>query len=234
MALAARSELARGVWTASAGNMAQGVAWCARRARHPVHGRGPGDGAARRRSRRSNGWAREVVKVPFERVVARSSGRARSEGIEGLLRPRLQRPAVMAGNGTIGLEILEDLPDVDAVVIPYGGGGLIVRHRVGAAGARARRAQVYAAEVATAAPLAASLAAGRPTQGRVHAELRRRDRRARACSPRCSSWPATWSTARWCARGDRRRRAPARRTRAGRRRGRRRDGGRRGAGRQGR
>jgi threonine dehydratase len=67
----------------------------------------------------------------------------------------------MAGNGTIGLEILEDLPDVDAVVMGWGGGGLTCG--VGAA-LRARKpaCRVYAAEVATAAPLAASLAAGTP------------------------------------------------------------------------
>jgi threonine dehydratase len=68
-------------------------------------------------------------------------------------------PDVMAGNGTIGLEILEDLPDVDAVVIPWGGGGLTCGV---AAAVRAKRpgCRLYAAEVATAAPLAASLAAG--------------------------------------------------------------------------
>jgi threonine dehydratase len=70
-------------------------------------------------------------------------------------------PPVVAGNGTIGLEIVEDLPDVDAVVVPYGGGGL----SCGIASAlRALRpsARVYAAEVETAAPFAAALAAGKP------------------------------------------------------------------------
>src|SRR5437868_1448375 len=64
---------------------------------------------------------------------------------------------VMAGNGTIGLEILEDLPEADAVVIPWGGGGLTCGI---AAAVRAKRpgCRLYAAEVATAAPLAASLA----------------------------------------------------------------------------
>jgi threonine dehydratase len=68
---------------------------------------------------------------------------------------------VMAGNGTIALELLEDLPDMDAVVIPWGGGGLscgiaaVLRQL-------APRVKIYAAEVETAAPLAASLAAGEP------------------------------------------------------------------------
>ena len=68
---------------------------------------------------------------------------------------------VMAGNGTIALEILEDLPDVDAVLIPWGGGGLTCGI---ATAMRARRpaCKVFAVEVATSAPLAASLAAGSP------------------------------------------------------------------------
>src|SRR5437868_4519994 len=69
----------------------------------------------------------------------------------------------MAGNGTIGLEILEELPDVDAIVVPYGGGGL----SCGIASAvRALKpsVKVYAAEVATAAPLAASWANGAPVE----------------------------------------------------------------------
>jgi threonine dehydratase len=66
---------------------------------------------------------------------------------------------VMAGNGTIGLEILEDLPDVDAVVVPFGGGGLACGI---AAAVRALKpdTRVFAAEVSTAAPMSASLAAG--------------------------------------------------------------------------
>ncbi len=72
-------------------------------------------------------------------------------------------PHVMAGNATIGLEILEDLPDADAVLVPWGGGGLAC----GVASAlRALRpeAKVYACEAETAAPLAASYAAGRPLE----------------------------------------------------------------------
>jgi threonine dehydratase len=67
----------------------------------------------------------------------------------------------MAGNGTIGLEILEDLPDVDAIVIPWGGGGLTCGI---AAAVRAIQpgCRLFAAEVATGAPLAAALAAGAP------------------------------------------------------------------------
>ena len=65
----------------------------------------------------------------------------------------------MAGNGVIGLEILEDLPDVDAVLIPWGGGGLACGI---ASAVRAKKpaCKLFAAEVDTGAPLAASLSAG--------------------------------------------------------------------------
>jgi threonine dehydratase len=82
-------------------------------------------------------------------------------GVDGVFIHPVSDRAVMAGNGTIGLEILEDLPDVDAVIVPYGGGGL----SCGIASAlRARRpqVQVYACEVETAAPLDAALRAGAP------------------------------------------------------------------------
>jgi len=81
--------------------------------------------------------------------------------MRGLFVHPVSDSGVIAGNGTIGLEILEDLPDVDAVVVPYGGGGL----SCGIASAiRALKPQVkvLAAEVETAAPLAASLRAGSP------------------------------------------------------------------------
>jgi threonine dehydratase len=84
-------------------------------------------------------------------------------GMEGLFVHAFSDPNVMAGNGTIGLELLEDAPDLDAVVIPYGGGGLSCGI---AAVLRALKpdCRVYACEVETAAPLAASLEAGEPVR----------------------------------------------------------------------
>jgi threonine dehydratase len=81
--------------------------------------------------------------------------------MEGTFIHPVSDPAVMAGNGTIGLEILEDLPEVDAILVPYGGGGL----SCGIASAvKALRpaTRVLACEVETAAPLSASLTAGEP------------------------------------------------------------------------
>jgi threonine dehydratase len=85
------------------------------------------------------------------------------EGLDGLHVHAFSDDAVMAGNGTIALEILDDLPDVDAIVAPYGGGGL----SCGIASAIRQvepSCRVYAAEVATAAPLAPSIEAGRPVK----------------------------------------------------------------------
>lgn len=152
--------LAAGVWTASAGNMAQGVAWQARRMGVPCAIVAP-DHAPETKLAAIRRLGGSVVKVPFAEWFEILSTR-RYPGMEGFFVHPVGDPAVMAGNGTIGLEILEDLPDVDAVVIPYGGGGL----SCGIASAlRALKptTQVYACEVETAAPLAASFAAGAPT-----------------------------------------------------------------------
>ncbi len=83
-------------------------------------------------------------------------------GIEGRFVHPVSDPDVIAGNGTIGLEILEELPEADVIYVPYGGGGLSSGI---ACAVRALRpaARVFACEVETAAPFAASLAAGRPT-----------------------------------------------------------------------
>ena len=151
-------QVAEGVWTASAGNMAQGVAWWARRLGVPCTVVVP-ETAPQTKIDAIQRLGGEVVKVPFEEWwhTMEVHGRA---GMRGLFIHPFADPAVMAGNGTIGLEILEDLPDVDAVVVPFGGGGLCC----GVASAvRALKpdTRVYAAEAEGAAPLAASLAAGR-------------------------------------------------------------------------
>ena len=159
IALATKHQLADGVYTASAGNMAQGVAWHARRLGIPCTVIAP-DHAPETKLAAIARLGGTVIKVPFEDwfqvLVTRQF-----PGVTGLFIHPVSDPAVMAGNGTIGLEILEDLPDVDAVVIPFGGGGL----SSGIASAiRALKpdTKVFACEVDSAAPLAPSLAAGAP------------------------------------------------------------------------
>jgi threonine dehydratase len=153
------AELGQGVYTASAGNMAQGVAWVARELGIPCTVVVP-DHAPRAKLDAIERLGGQVIKVPFEawwEVIVTH----RYEGLDGLMVHPFGDPAVLAGNGTIGLEIIEDLPDLDAVVVPYGGGGLSCGI---AAAIKAKRPEVrvYAAEVATAAPLAAALEAGEP------------------------------------------------------------------------
>jgi len=139
--------------------MAQGVAWNARALGIPctvvVPDRAPSVKLAA--IERLGG---RVVRVPFDRWW-RVIEEHHYPGIDGLFIHPVSDRAVLAGNGTIGLEILEDLPDVDTVLVPFGGGGL----SCGIASAlRALRPEtkVLACEVETAAPFGASLAAGSP------------------------------------------------------------------------
>jgi threonine dehydratase len=160
LALASRKELEHGVWTASAGNMAQGVAWWARRLGVRCTCIVP-DTAPETKLAAIRRLGSEIVPVSFDEWWEVFRTRA-YDGLEGRFVHAFSDPVVMAGNGTAGLEILEDLPDVDAVVVPYGGGGLTC----GIASALRQLApecKVFAAEVATGAPLAPSLAAGKPT-----------------------------------------------------------------------
>jgi len=151
--------LARGVLTASAGNMAQGVAWRARELGIPCTVITP-ETAPETKVKAIERLGGRVIKVPFEDWWRAFEERA-FPGVEATFVHAFDDLNVMAGNGTIALEIIEDLPEVDAVVIPWGGGGLTCGI---AAGMRAlnSKCSIYAAEVATAAPLAASLAAGSP------------------------------------------------------------------------
>lgn len=153
--------VARGLVTASAGNMAQGVAWIARElgvsATIAVPEHAPAaklDAIAR--------LGGTVLKLPYSdwwQAIMDS----RVEGVEGFFVHPVADPAVMAGNGTIGLEILEDMPAPDAVVIPYGGGGLTTGI-ASALRARSPQTRIYTVEPETAAAAVAARAAGAPTQ----------------------------------------------------------------------
>src|SRR5215207_4410658 len=156
-----RAALAEGVLTASAGNMAQGVAWRARDLGIPCTVVAP-ETAPETKIRAIERLGGRVIKVPFEEWWGVFESRA-YPGINAHFVHAFDDLDVMAGNGTIALEILEDLPDVDAVIIPWGGGGLACGI---AAALRELRPEcrIYAAEVNTAAPLAASLGAGAPQE----------------------------------------------------------------------
>lgn len=155
--LATPEQLEKGVYTCSAGNMAQGVAWNARRLGIPSTAVVP-DHAPETKLAAIKRLGGEIIKVPFDEwwnvMVTHQYA-----GLDGLFVHPVSDPAVMAGNGTIGLEIFEDLPDVDAIVVPYGGGGL----SCGVATAIKTLkpdTKIYAGEVETSAAFAGALAAG--------------------------------------------------------------------------
>lgn len=151
--------LARGVLTASAGNMAQGVAWRARELEIPCTVVAP-DTAPDTKVKAVERLGGRVIKVPFEEWWRAFETRT-FPGVDATFIHAFDDVNVMAGNGTIALEIIEDLPDVDAVVVPWGGGGLTCGIATGMRALKAK-CRIYAAEVATAAPLAPSLTAGSP------------------------------------------------------------------------
>ncbi len=158
--------------TASAGNMAQGVAYAARLRGVPativVPEHAPQtkiDSIERYGGRVDPGAVRGVVAGARHGTLRR--GRRASSST------RSTTTRVMAGNGTIGLELLEQSPDFDTVVVPYGGGGLLTGI---ASAVKAARPEVrfYAAEPETGAPVAATLARRHADGRRVHRVLRRR------------------------------------------------------------
>lgn len=160
MARRSATDLRHGVVTASAGNMAQGVAWCARALGVPCRVIVP-DHAPAAKTQAIERLGGAVIRRPFAEwwdVLMTSDTR----GVPGAFIHPVADPDVIAGNGTIGLEILEDLDAPDTVVVPFGGGGLSCGIAV-AMKAHRPSVRVLAAEVATAAPLSASLARGERT-----------------------------------------------------------------------
>ena len=162
---AMRAQPPQDVVTASAGNMAQGVAWAARELGVHATVVAP-DGAPRAKLDRVEALGAEVVLVPHETWWQAMVDRrwpleaSAAGGVDALFIHPVEDELVMAGNGTIGLELLESGVEFDTVVVPWGGGGLTT----GIASALAKRARVVTAEPGTAAPLAASMRAGRPVE----------------------------------------------------------------------
>lgn len=159
-------SLEQGVVTASAGNMAQGVAWCARNLGIPCTVIAP-ETAPDAKIEAIERLGGRVLKVTFDEWWRAFEQRSHP-GVAGTFIHAFDDPHVMAGNGTIALEILEDLEELDAVVIPWGGGGLTC----GIASAlRQLRGdcKIFTAEVDTAAPFYASMKAGEPTAIRYQA-----------------------------------------------------------------
>jgi threonine dehydratase len=154
----APGELAAGVWTVSAGNAAQGVALAARHAGAPCAVLVMDTAPLTKLSAIERLGAR-IVKAPYDECWRAVETHA-SDRMTGTFVHPFDHDAFIAGNGTAALEILEDLPDVSAIVAPVGGGGLIAGLGV-VTRALAPEVRMVAVEPETAAPYHASVAAGR-------------------------------------------------------------------------
>ena len=152
-------ERAKGVWTISAGNAGQGVAYAARSYGVPCTVVAI-ETAPQTKLDRMRALGAEIVPVSYERAwVAAESHEF--EGLDGTFVHPFDNHDFIAGHGTIGLEIVEDCPDVRTVICPIGGGGLITG--VGSVvKAKKPDAKVLGAEPETASPYALSLREGGP------------------------------------------------------------------------
>ena len=162
MAMLSASELDAGVYTASAGNMAQGLAWAARRRGVRCTVVVP-HGAPQTKLDGIRRLGGEIVALAYDdwwNILATHRYAPLEPAV--FVHP-VSDVGVMAGNGTIGLELIEDLPDVDAVLVPFGGGGLSCGIAAAIRGMKPQ-VRVYGCEVETAAPLAAAIAAGRAVE----------------------------------------------------------------------
>ena len=159
VAMLSEADRQKGVWTISAGNAGQGVAYAARKAGVPCTVVAIETAPASKLERMRALGAR-LVTVPYE-VAWAALGERAFDGVEGAFIHPFDDHDFIAGHATMGLEILEDAPDAAVVVCGIGGGGLITG--VGSA-IKALRPdiQVWGAEPDTAAPAARSFAAGSP------------------------------------------------------------------------
>jgi threonine dehydratase len=162
LAEASPERLSHGVYTASAGNMAQGVAWGARALGIPCTVVVP-DTAPATKLAAIERLGAHIDKRPFDawwRVISEHG----DPHMAGTFIHPFADADVMAGNGTIALEILEDLPEAATILVPYGGGGLACGIAAGVRAAwPAEGPAVYASEVASASPFDAALRMGEPT-----------------------------------------------------------------------
>lgn len=156
-----RDQLIRGVYTASAGNMAQGLAWGARALGVPCTVVMP-EGAPHTKLDAAARLGARVITVSYEDWWQMLVDHGRDD-IDGTFVHPVADRTVIAGNATVGLEIIEDLPDCDAILVPFGGGGLVAGVASATRGL-SPSTRVYACEVETAAPLTAAFAAGKPVE----------------------------------------------------------------------
>ena len=183
-------ELSGGVACPSAGNFGQGIAYAALRrgVRLTVHA--PAN-AAEVKLEVMRALGATVVVHPFDEwwqiMSTRDTGRD-----DGLFVHPVCEPRVIVGNGTIGLELAEDWPEFDTVVVPVGGGGLISGIAL-ALRSLGHKARIVACEVETAAPLSAALKAGHPVAIDRRELVPSTGSAPPGCSTRCGRCCASWS-----------------------------------------
>jgi threonine dehydratase len=154
---APREALANGLVTTSAGNMAQGVAWMARELGVPATTVVPHSASMSKLAAVERLGGRVVRVSRDEWWSAMEAGQL--ESVDGYFVHPVRDDAVMAGNGTIGLELVEDLDEFDAVLIPWGGGGLTTGI-ASAVKALRPETKVFVCEPETGAPVTAAIANG--------------------------------------------------------------------------
>jgi threonine dehydratase len=152
----------RGVYTVSAGNMAQALAWQAKERGIPCSVIVP-DNAPSTKLDAIKRYGARIVQVSFDEVwkVVVNHGYPPMEA--SIFIHPFADPRMIAGNGTIGLEILQDVPSVKSIIVPFGGGGLSTGIASAVRGSNSD-ANIFASEPETAAPLAASFEAGRASE----------------------------------------------------------------------
>ncbi len=153
------AALARGIYTASTGNSAVAVSWMAKRLGIPATAVVP-ENTPQAKLDHLRRLGAQIVTLPFDDWW-RSITSGVHHDAHGLYVDAAREPAALAGNGVIALEILEDLADVDAIFVPFGGGAL------GCGIACATRVlrpsiKIIACELETAQPMTAAMQAGRP------------------------------------------------------------------------
>ncbi len=156
---ASSEELEPGVFTASSGNSGTALAWVARHFGIPARVYAP-QHAPQNKLDAIRALGAKVHMLPYEdwwKVLMQG----RYPGENGFFANAVNSQAALAGNATIGIEILEDLPDVNTIVVPFGGGGVSCGI-ASAIRALKSNARVLAAESEAALPLAAALKAGQP------------------------------------------------------------------------
>ena len=154
---APREALAEGLVTTSTGNMAQGVAWMARELGIPATIVVP-ENASMSKLAAVERLGGSIVRVTWDEWwAAMEAGRA--ENVDGYFVHPVRDEPVIAGNGTIGLELVEDLDAFDAVLIPWGGGGLTTGI-ASAVKALRPETKIYVCEPKTGAPVTAAFANG--------------------------------------------------------------------------